>query len=124
VGVSTLRRSQRRPVQPSVSLGPIITDFVAPAFLRFVAGVVWAVSGALMAFNPAPPGARRVHSLPVVGLVTLVSEIQIARHQIDSDGKQPDSHQLLLPLWRSGFRTVILTSVFREFDGLRDGLRI
>lgn len=62
------------------------TGRVAGAFIRFLAGVVWAASGALMAFNPPPPGGRRMHSLPVVGFITLAGGIWIAVRALRGSG--------------------------------------
>lgn len=62
--------------------------------MRFLAGVIWAISGALMAFNPPPPEPRRAQSLPVVGCIVLVGGIWIAvqamrTHDARDSGRPP-----------------------------------
>lgn len=70
------------------------TDLVAPRLYRFLLGLLWTISGALMAFNPPPPGGRRAHSLPVVGLVTMVGGIYfvvnaLRTRDVKDTGKAP-----------------------------------
>ncbi|BBZ15156.1 hypothetical protein [Mycobacterium branderi] len=48
---------------------------MAPPFLRILLGVVSLIGGALVAYNPAPPGFRRSHSLPATGVILIAGAI-------------------------------------------------
>jgi hypothetical protein len=50
---------------------PADNGAVAPPILRLLLGVVSVIGGALVAFNPGPPGFRRSHSLPVTGVMLI-----------------------------------------------------
>ncbi len=54
-------------------------------------GAVWTVAGALMAFNPPPPG-RVGHRVPIVGVITVGGGIYFAVKALRSrDAGKPDS---------------------------------
>lgn len=67
-----------------------------PRIVPFLGGVIWTISGALMAFNPAPPHSlhSRAVLLPLAGWITLVGGIYIAAKalrtpEVRSSGKPP-----------------------------------
>lgn len=64
---------------------------MAPPFLRILLGAVSLIGGALVAFNPGPPGFRRSHSLPVVGVMLMAGAIWIivAAWRDHGDAKAP-----------------------------------
>jgi hypothetical protein len=88
------RCSRRVPCVVSPHLQTPDTNYVASRFTQVSLGLVWTVSGVLMAFNPPPVGYRRSEALPFVGWVVMAGGIFIAAkglraQEIKASGNSP-----------------------------------
>jgi hypothetical protein len=79
-------------------------------------GAVWTVAGALMAFNPPPPG-RAGHRVPIVGLITIGGGILFAAkalrsRDVDKPGSgKPPRHAHPGSTLRDGLKLTLLGAV-------------
>lgn len=79
------------PLKPSTSARDhdhrrcVDTDLVGSRRIQFLGGLIWTISGALMAFNPPPPHAvhaRRALPLPLLGWIAMVGGLYIAAQAV------------------------------------------
>jgi hypothetical protein len=96
-------------------------------------GAIWALGGALMAFNPPPPGSRRTEQLPAIGCLVLVGGIYFAakalrtpdvensgkppRHASGAEARKHDNLKLAL-----GFALCVVGGVGTVWWGISSGL--